>query len=87
MARDAGVDPDDADPAEDAPGIGISIGQFLGGAQMYAVGAQCARELGVVGDEGRHVLLLRRLDEGARHSRVERAAGRGQDQHGGKLGR
>ena len=44
---------------------------------MHAVGAQCARELGIVGDEGGHVLRLRRLDQGLRAASVERAAGGG----------
>ena len=46
----------------------------------------CAREPGIVGDEGGDALPLRRHDQGLGEAGVQRDAGRGCDQNGRDLG-
>jgi len=77
VARYAAVDPDDAAWAKDASGLLVRGGWVPGGARDARLGAQRAREPGVIADDWAARPAFARLDQGACRRRVERAAGRG----------
>jgi hypothetical protein len=83
VARDAGVDADDAARADDAAGGLVGSYALRAGLQMHAVGEQGAREGGVARNEGRNAGPLRQLDQRPRVVGFEAGCAARDDEHRG----